>query len=144
MATSAREAKRRVYTMLRNSMAALNPAIEVSNGGVRTPGRSWVFTSKVVYSDAHFAAIGGRKRDEDYDVTVIFSFVSPGGSTDDAEDSTLAAVDAFETALRADPTLGGLAAKGAQLYPKEFQSQPNTEGAICEWQGAVRITGARI
>lgn len=142
MATSAFTAKERVYTILD---ATLSPeGVQVTWGGVKSPQRSWAALGAVTYSESDWAAVGARGRSEDYDIAVLVNVILPGGSPRDAEAKTLAFVDAFETALRADPTLGGLAAKGAALVPREFKSQPVTDGSEGDWQGVVRISGARI
>lgn len=142
MATSARDGKLKVFQVLEASLTGL--PITATYGQMKTPPRQWAFVSHVTYVDTDWAAIGARKRTETYDVTVVFSVSAPGGNADSVEDLTLSYVDTFETALRANPSLDGLAAAGAALRPQSFKSMPYTDGFLCEWEGVVRVSGVRI
>jgi hypothetical protein len=142
MATSALAAKKAVYAILEASLTG--EPVGVTYGAVKSPERSWAFVTRVTYSDSKWAAVGARTRSESYDVGVVFSIIQPGGSCESVETEALRLLDMFEDGLRADPTLGGIAVAGAALVPKEIRSQPVTDGAECEWTGAVRITEARI
>lgn len=142
MATSALDGKQRVYTLLTNALSA--EPVEVTYGAVRSPKRSWAFVGAVTYVESDWAAVGAHKRTESYEVAVTVNVIAASGSSSDAETSALHYVDVFETALRADASLGGLTAQGAALIPRTFKSQPITDGAECQWEGVVRISGVRI
>lgn len=143
MSTSALEAKRRVYTILTNALAG--QPVDVTYGAVKAPQRSWAFVGDVTYTESDWAAVGARRRKESFDIAVTVNVILPGGNALDTENKTLGFADAFETALRADPTLGGLVAAGAAVVPKRFRSQPATNDAYeCQWDAVIKVHEARI
>lgn len=143
MATAALEAKRRVHVLLDEALTG--QAIDVTYGPMRNPPRSWAFVGEVTYSDSEWAAVGARGRKETFDVSVTVNVILPGGNAADTENKTMGFADLFETAVRADPTLGGLAPAGVAVIPKRLRSQPSgTDTFEGQWDAVVRITGARI
>lgn len=140
MSTSALEAKQKVYTLAKETL----PDCQVTYGTVKSPQKMWCMVGAVTYIDTQWAAIGARHRKETYDVTVIINCIGAGFDAETVETRVLAAVDALETALRADPTLGGFAAQGCALRPKKFSSQPTNDGFEGQWEGVVRFTDVRI
>jgi hypothetical protein len=142
MATSALEGKRRVYTLLQNAFTGT--AVDVTWGAVRSPARSWALVGGVTYIDTGWAAIGARKRMETYEVALTLNVLTPAVDAQTVETMTLGYVDTVDDAFRADPTLGGLTAQGVELVPRSVKSQPTPDGAECQWEGVIRITGVRI
>lgn len=140
MSTSALEAKKKVHELAKDTL----PDAQVTYGGVKNPEKLWVMVGQVMYLDSQWAAIGARHRKETYEVTVIINAIGAGFDAETVEGKVLAAADALETALRADPTLGGFAPSGCALIPKRFNSQPINTGFEAQWEGKVRFTDVRI
>lgn len=140
MATSAREAKEKVYTLAKEAL----PDMQVTFGGVKNPQKSWCMVGQVRYITSDWAAIGARHRKETYEVSIVINCVGSGFDAATVENKVLAAADALESAFRADPTLGGFVAQGCALIPKRFSSQPTNDGFEGQWDGVVRFTDVRI
>lgn len=140
MSTSALEAKQKVYALAKDAL----PDAQVTYGTVTNPQRMWCMVGQVLYETSNWAAIGAKQRKETYNVHVVINYVGTGFDAEAVEAKVLAAVDTLETALRADPTLGGFAPSGCALVPKRFSSQPTNDGFEGQWDGDVRFMDVRI
>lgn len=140
MATSAMEGKRRVYELAKATL----PDCQVTFGTVKSPQKSWCLIGSVTYLDSTWAAIGARHRKESYEVAVVVNCTATGMDGQTLETKVLGLVDALDTALRSDPTLGGLAQSGCAIVPKKFSSQPTNDGFEAQWEGVVRFMDVRI
>lgn len=141
MATRALEAKRALRDKLKAALTG--QPIQVTYGPVRSPERSWAMLGRVDWDTAAWAAIGAGKRSETFSVAVVFNVIARGQDCEAAEALADGYVRAFEDALRADPSLGGIAPRGVALIPRVFNSQPITDASEAQWEGVVRFSDVR-
>lgn len=83
-----------------------------------------------------WGALGNQRRDEDYDIEV-FILVRQSGDDEQATETRAWAIrELLATALRADPTLGGVLSKWAEITATTQDNTPLMDG----WFTRLRVT----
>lgn len=132
MDSKALEAKRFIYDLLRNDSTLGAEKFDVSwswpAGG--PPGR-WVMVGRIQWQDTEWAT--NRSRTERFTVSVLFNVMLLAANAEEAETYVRDMARAFETALSADPGMGGLLISST-VRPGALDSQPMPEGFEAQFE----------
>lgn len=110
--------------------------IQVTYGfPTREPERRWIAVGQIGWSDTSWST--NRNRTESFTVTVVFSVVTRGGSSREVEAYAVEMARDFESALTADPSIGGLCITSG-FTPRSLKSWP-VDGAY-EGQFETEVT----
>lgn len=128
MPTTAATAKQRIITALQ-ARAGL-AGVTVSYGAPSSSDEidpEMIFLGDVRFSQA-WAALGARRRDEDYTIDLTVHVYQDGDEEQVVEERLWALFGEIEQALRDDPTLGGLLAMDAEIDGGEQTTRPSDPG----------------
>ncbi|MCG5459624.1 hypothetical protein PSH03_005408 [Micromonospora sp. PSH03] len=101
---------------------------------VRDIERRWVGVGAVSWDSVEWKT--NRSREERFRVAVVFSVQVPGGTSQEAEAYALLMASDFETAVSADPSIGGVCVTST-FSPRSLRSWPITEAYEAQFETEV-------